>query len=267
MTTDSNPINERLARLLDPAGPTWRRKPKVRTAPEHHFCAVIERGDVEEEMHSSTIDIIGDGMKLDGKRNKTRLAQILAVGPGRWVLGGRQPAEVKVDQLVYVKERTTPFKMHFRGENYFYIAMDAVLATLDEVNLKLIPLGQYIVTVHNEERERQAVTEGKLFLPGAPALDVDKRGAQADDIGCNTRRIEEVVAVGPGKFGGFMPKLTHGEFSELKLEMVPYWETPSVKVGDLVVFTDMARPTNIHVGGRNYTVIDGEHSVCRVLDF
>lgn len=266
MTDSSNPINERLAILLDPNGPDWKRVPKVSAPPLHHFCSVIERGDIEAKMHSSILDIYDAGIKLDGKRNKTRLCQVLRCGPGRWVQGGRQPAEVRPDQLVYVKERTVPFRFHLRGDNHYFIAMDAVLAQLDPQALKLIPVGNHIITVHNEERERRAVMTGDLHLPLNTALEGEKRGGEADDIGCNARRIEEVVAVGPGKFGGYVPKLTHGDVGQLQLEMVPYWETPDVAVGDLVIFTDMARPVNITLAGKNYTICDYDHTVSRVED-
>lgn len=251
------------------ANPEWRRKPKVPTEAFHHYASVIERGDIEEVMHSQRIDVFEAGVKLDGKRNKTRLVQVLGVGPGRWVpnSGGRQPAEVEVDQLCYVKERTIPFKVHFRGENQFFIAMDAIMAELDTKTLNLRPLGQHIITKSAEDREQLAVMGASpILLPGTPALGVDKRGQEADDIGCNTRRIEEVVAVGPGKFGGYVPELGHGPNGELKLTMVPYWETPDCKVGDLVVFTDMARPTTITIAGRNFTAFEFDHTICGVLD-
>lgn len=252
--------NTRLKLLF--ADQEWQRKPKVRTVPYHHYASVIERGDIDTIMHSSSIDVFDSGVKLDGQRNKTRLVQVVAIGPGRWCQGGRQPAEVGNDALCYVRERTIPFRVHFRGENQFFIAMDAIMAALDTETLKLRPTGQHIVTRSAEQREQLAVMGNSgLILPGRPALDVDKRGAEADDVGCNTRRIEEVVAVGPGKFGGFVPTLEDGA-----IKMVPYWETPDCKVGDLVVFTDMARPTSVTIAGQSYTIFEFDQTVCGVLD-
>lgn len=245
-------------------GIDWARRPKMPTKPYHHYCSVIERGDIEERMHSSTLAVYDPGIKLDGKRNKTRLVQVIKTGPGRWVQGGRQPAEVTEDSLVYVREKTIPFRLHLRSENQFFIAMDSILAELDPINLKLRPVGQMVVTREVEERERVAVMGDLPFHIGHTS-GLEKRGAEADDVGCNTRRVEEVVAVGPGKFGGFKPKLVIGE-SGIQLDNEPYWETPDCKVGDLIVFTDMARPTTICLAGVNYSVFEFDHSVCAVLD-
>lgn len=254
----------------------WTLKPAIETAPYHHFCSVMERSDVEEKLHSSKIDVYDAGIKLDGRRNRARLVQILACGPGRWVQGHRQPREVAPDMLVYVKERTVPFRMHLRKQNHYYIAMDAVMAQLDPVNVRLRPLGAFVMTREVEERHRVAVM-GDLPFHVGKTIGVEKAGTEADDVGCNKTRIEEVVAVGPGKFGGYRQRLvTHGEVEfgnpkSLRLthaELVdePWWETPDCKPGDLVVFTDMARPTTITLAGRNFTFFEFDHSICAVLD-
>lgn len=245
----------------------WLKRPNIGTQPFHHFCSVIERGDIERRIHSAQISVADGGIKLDGRRNKARLAQVLELGPGRWVMWGRQPAEVEKDAIVYVKERTIPFRMLLRKQNHFFIAMDSILATLDVENLRLRPVGQNIVTREVEERERIAVMGDLPFHVGHTS-GVDKKGSEADDVGCNTRRVEEVVAVGPGKFGGYTPVLVPDPGSVLgaKIEMRPYWETLDVKVGDLIVFTDMARPTTITLAGKNYSVLEFDHAVCSVLD-
>lgn len=245
----------------------WKEKPSIPTKPKHHFCSVIERVDVERRIHSSQISVADGGIKLDGKRNKARLVQVLETGPGRWVQGGRQPAEVAPDQICYVKERTIPFRMLLRRQNHFFIAMDSILATLDVENLKLRPVGQMIVTREVEERARIAVM-GELPFHVGKTFGVEKQGAEADDIGCNTRRIEEVVAVGPGKFGGFKAELHADPEAPLgvKLVNVPYWETPDVEVGDLIVFSDLARATTITLAGKNYSVFEYDHSICGILD-
>lgn len=255
----------------------WTLKPAIETAPFHHFCSVMERSDVEEKLHSSLVDVYDAGIKLDGRRNRARLVQVLAVGPGRWVQGNRQPREVEPDQLVYVKERTVPFRMHLRKQNHYYIAMDAVMAQLDPVNVRLRPLGAFVMTREVEERHRVAVMGDLPFFVGK-TFGIDKRGEEADDVGCNKTRIEEVVAVGPGKFGGFRPKLvvemkTISAFPQ-KLQVItgaglvdePWHETPDCKPGDLVAFTDMARPTSITIAGKTYTFFEFDHSICAVLD-
>jgi hypothetical protein len=93
----------------------------------------------------------------------------------------------------------------------------------------------------------------------------DKKGAESDDIGCLKTRYEEVVAVGPGKFGGWKQEL-HYDGAEWRLTNEPYWETPDCKVGDLIAFSDMARPTEITLAGRKYTLFEFDHSICAVLD-
>lgn len=247
----------------------WGVKPAIRTQPFHHFCEVMERGDVEANLHSSTITLYDAGIRLDGKRNRSRLCEVTAIGPGRWVQGGRQPAEVAVGQLVYVKERTVPLRLHLRKQNHFFIAMDAVMAELDAVNVRLRPVGQYVVTREVDERARVAVMGALPFHLGK-TFGVEKKGEEADDVGCNKTRIEEVVAVGPGKFGGYVQKLERVEDgmgkSDWHLFTDPYWETPDCKPGDLVVFTDLARPTEITLAGRKYTLFEFDHSICCVLD-
>jgi co-chaperonin GroES (HSP10) len=253
----------------DPLAIDYTVKPAIPTQPQHHFCSVIERCDIEEKLHSSVIDLYDSGIKLDGRKNRARLVQVLAVGHGRWVHGGRQPPEVAVDQIVYVKERTVPFRLHLRKQNHFFVAMDAIMAELDQVNLKLRPVGQFIVTREVDERARVAVMGDLPFHIGATP-GTDKSGSEADDIGCNKTRIEEVVAVGPGRFGGFIPKLRRGKVGtneeDWVMENEPYWQTPDVKPGDLVVFTDMARPTSITLAGRKYTLFEYDHNICTVLD-
>ena len=249
--------------------PDWGVKPAIRTQPFHHFCEVMERGDVEANLHSSAITVYDAGIKLDGKRNRSRLCEVTAIGPGRWVQGGRHPAEVAVGQLVYVKERTVPLRLHLRKQNHYFIAMDAVMAELDPVNVKLRPVGQYVVTREVDERARVAVMGALPFHLGK-TFGVEKKGGEADDVGCNKTRIEEVVAVGPGKFGGFVSRLRRGIVNacedEWVIEQEPYWETPDCKPGDLIVFTDLARPTEITLAGRKYTLFEFDHSVCCVLD-
>jgi len=243
---------------------TIQRQP---TAPSHHFCSVIARPDIEERLHSSTIAVYDAGIKLDGRRNRGRLVEVLAIGPGRWVAGERQPADVAPGQLVYIKERTVSFRLHLRKQDHFFIAMDAVMAELDRENLRLKPLGQFIVTRAVEERARVAIMGGLPFHVGATP-DTGKAGQEADDIGCNTTRIEEVVAVGPGRFGGFRQRIvdTDGLGFNFVLATEPWWETPDCKPGDLVVFTDMARPTTITLAGRQFTLFEYDHNICSILD-
>ncbi len=231
----------------------WTLKPAIQTAPHHHFCSVLERGDIEERLHSSTIDLYDGGIKLDGRKNRAKLVEVIAVGPGRWVPGGRQPREVEVGMLCYVKERTIPFRLHLRKQNHYFIPMDGVMAELDHLNVRLKPRGQYVMTREVEERSRIAIM-GDLPFHVAKTFGVEKKGEEADDVGCNKTRIEEVVAVGPGKFGGFKP------------DGSPYWETPDVKAGDLIVFTDMARPTDITLAGKKFTFFELDFAVCTVLD-
>ncbi len=231
----------------------WSLKPAIQTAPHHHFCSVLERGDIEEKLHSSHIDVFDAGIRLDGRKNRPRLVEVIAVGPGRWVPGGRQPREVEVGQLCYVKERTVPFRLHLRKQNHFFIPMDGVLAQLDHENVRLKPCGAFVMTREVDERSRVAVMGSMPFHIGnTPGT--GKKGEEADDIGCNKTRIEEVIAVGPGKFGGFRP------------DGSPYWEAPDCKPGDLVVFTDMARPTEITLAGKKVTLFESDFIMCTVLD-
>jgi len=252
----------------------WHVKPAIQTAPHHHFCSVIERGDIEATLHSSLLTVFDEGIKLDGRKSRPKLVEVLAVGPGRWMQGGRQPREVEVGAIVYVKERTVPFRMHLRKQNHFYIPMDGIMAELDRDNVRLRPLGDYVMTREVEERHRVAVMGDLPFHVGR-TMGVEKKGDEADDIGCNKIRIEEVVAVGPGKFGGYRQKLRvnktdHYELGsyvqDIELQSEPYWETPSVKPGDLVAFSDMARPCEITLAGRKYTLFTMDFSVCTVLD-
>lgn len=235
-------------------------------APSHHFCSVVPRPDIEEKLHSSVIDIFDAGIKLDGRRNRGRLVEVLACGPGRWVAPGeRQPAEVAPGQVCYIKERTISFRLHLRRKDHFFVAMDAVMAQLDRENLRLRPLGQFIVTRAVEDRARVAIMGDLPFHVGTTA-GIDKRGQEADDIGCNATRIEEVVAVGPGKFGGYRQRLETSMIGGVRVVTEPWWETPDCKPGDLVVFTDMARPTTITLAGRQYTLFEYDHQICSVLD-
>ena len=270
----------------------WTVKPAIRTEPHHHFCSVLERGDIEKKLHSSMIDVYDAGIKLDGSRNRPRLVEVIAVGPGRWVPGGRQPREVEVGAVVYVKERTVPLRLHLRKQNHYFVSMDGIMAELDRVNVRLKPLGDYVMTREVEERHRVAVM-GELPFHVAKTFGVEKKGDEADDIGCNKTRIEEVVAVGPGEFGGFRQRLvTRGEGERLApgygaalhcktqaeadaltgyrehIELVdePWYKTPSVKPGDLIAFTDMARPCEIVLAGKKYTLFTMDFSVCTVLD-
>jgi hypothetical protein len=283
--TSPSPIANDLRPAVD-----WTAKPALRTAPYHHFCSVIERGDIEETLHSSVVTVYDPGIKLDGKRNQARLCEVLEAGPGRWVPGGRQPAEVMRGQIVYVKERTVPFRLHLRRQNHFFVAMDAVMAELDRENLRLRPVGQFIVTrewgdslalpgTSVEERVRRAIM-GESNLHFGKTFGVDKKGSEADDIGCVKTRYEEVVAVGPGKFGGYVQRIAENpayadwSFSTdngpapcpWRIVTEPYWETPDCKVGDLIVFSDLARPTPITLAGRTYTLFEFDHSICAVLD-
>jgi len=241
---------------------TIQRQP---TAPSHHFCSVTARPDVEERLHSSTIAVYDAGIKLDGRRNRGRLVEVLAIGPGRWVSGERQPADVAPGQLVYIKERTVSFRLHLRKQDHFFIAMDAVMAELDRENLRLKPLGQFVVTRAVEERSRVAIMGDLPFHVGATP-GTGKAGQEADDIGCNTTRIEEVVAVGPGRFGGFRQRCKEHGDGVISFVTEPWWETPDCKPGDLVVFSDMARPTTITLAGRSYTLFEYDHNICSILD-
>jgi co-chaperonin GroES (HSP10) len=258
----------------------WGIAPRILTRPHHHYCEVFERPDIEARLHSSALTMAEGSMKLNGRGNRARLCQVLANGPGRWVHGGRQPAEVAPGQLVYLKERTVAFRVHLRKQNHYYVAMDAVMAELDQQNLRLRPVGQFIVVRETEERARQAVMGDLPFFMHGGAMDLEKKGAEADDIGCNTYRFGEVVSVGPGKFGGFIPMIVdlteqavpslegremHG-VGRFRTIMQPYWETIDCKIGDLVVFTDLARPTEITLAGRKYVLFEWDHSVCSVLD-
>ena len=235
-------------------------------APSHHFCSVIPRSDVEERLHSSTITIYDPSIRLDGRRNQAKLVEVLACGPGRWCPPGeRQPPEVAPGQLVYIKERTISFRLHLRKTDHIFVAMDAVMAELDRENLRLRPLGQFIVTRAVEDRARVAIM-GNSGLYVGHTSGVDKQGQEADDIGCNTTRIEEVVAVGPGKFGGYRQVLRPAANGEWDVVTEPWYETPDCKVGDLVVFTDMARPTEITLAGRKFTLFEYDHQICSVVE-
>ncbi len=257
-----------VAPALDPDF-DWHARPAIQTAPHHHFCSVLERGDIEATLHSSTLTVYDEGIRLDGRKSRPKLVEVIAVGPGRWVQGGRQPREVEVGALCYVKERTVPFRMHLRNQNHFYIPMDGIMAELDRDNVRIKPLGDYVMTREVEERHRVAVMGALPFHVGK-TMGVEKKGDEADDIGCNKIRIEEVVAVGPGKFGGFKQSLRRGIENmcepEWVLESDPYWETSTLKPGDLVAFSDMARPCEITLAGRKYTLFTADFSVCTVLD-
>jgi co-chaperonin GroES (HSP10) len=248
----------------------WGLAPRILTRPHHHYCEVFERPDIEATLHSSALTVAEGSMKLNGRGNRARLCQVLANGPGRWVHGGRQPAEVAPGQLVYLKERTVAFRVHLRKQNHYYVAMDAVMAELDQQNVRLRPVGQFIVVREDEGRARKAVMGDLPFHIHGGAMDLEKKGAEADDIGCNTYRFGEVTAVGPGKFGGFIQQLRRGIPNmcedEWVLENKPYWETIDCKVGDLVIFTDLARPTEITIAGRKHVLFEWDHSVCSVLD-
>lgn len=247
----------------------WHAKPAIQTEPHEHFCSVLERGDIEERLHSSAISVFDGGIKLDGRKNRPRLVEVIAVGPGRWVQGGRQPREVEVGTVCYVKERTVPFRMHLRRQNHFFVPMDGIMAELDRENVRLRPLGNYVMTREVEERHRLAVM-GDLPFHVGKTFGVEKKGDEADDIGCNKTRIEEVVAVGPGEFGGYIQKMRAGDpqrcEDEWVIENEPWYKTPQCKVGDLVVFTDMARPCEITLAGRKYTFFTADFTVCTVLD-
>jgi hypothetical protein len=244
----------------------WGIAPRILTRPHHHYCEVFERPDIEAKLHSSALTMAEGSMKLNGRGNRARLCQVLTNGPGRWVHGGRQPAEVAPGQLVYLKERTVAFRVHLRKQNHYYVAMDAVMAELDQQNVRLRPVGQFIVVRETEERARQAVMGDLPFFMHGGAMDLEKKGAEADDIGCNTYRFGEVVSVGPGKFGGFTPHIAKDNWGEPTIQMKPYWETIDCQVGDLVVFTDLARPTEITLAGRKFVLFEWDHSVCSVLD-
>jgi len=175
--------------------------------------------------------------------------------------------------LCYVKERTIPFRMHLRRQNHYFVPMDQVMAELDHINVRCRPLGAHVMTRELgedgkvEERVRKAVM-GDLPFHVGKTMGVDKKGEEADDIGCNKTRIEEVVAVGPGEFGGFVQNLRHGKEGEPEwvLENTPWYKTPSVKPGDLIAFTDMARPCEIVLAGKKFTLFTMDFSVCTVLD-
>jgi len=247
----------------------WSVKPAIQTEPDQHFCSVIERPDIEARIHSSHISVYDAGIKLDGRKNRPRLVEVIAVGPGRWVEGGRQPREVETGAVVYVKERTIPLRIHLRRQNHHFVPMDGIMAELDRVNIRLIPLGNYVMTREVEERHRLAVMGDMPFHVGK-TMGVDKKGDEADDIGCNKTRIEEVVAVGPGEFGGFKQKLRRGipalGEDEWVLEDIAWYKGPACKPGDLIAFTDMARPCEITLAGRKYTFFTMDFNVCRVLD-
>ena len=238
----------------------------IRTTPFHHFCSVLERPLIEKRLHSSVIDVYDPGIKLNGVGRRARLVEVVEVGAGRWVNGGRQPAEVERGQLCYVKENTIPFRMLLRKQNHFYVAMDSIMAEVDPINLKLRPVGDWIVTREVEERARVAVMGDSPFHIGQTP-GTGKDGSEADDIGCNKTRFGEVVAVGPGRFGGFIPKLEYDAESTLGFRLVqePYWQTIDCKVGDLIAFSDMARPTDITLAGKKYTTFEFDHSICAVL--
>jgi co-chaperonin GroES (HSP10) len=255
----------------------WSLKPAIQTDPAEHLCSVLERGDIEEKVHSSKIDVFDGGIKLDGRKNRPRLVEIIAVGPGRWHQGGRQPAEVSVGQIVYVKERTIPFRMHLRKQNHYFIPMDGVMAELDRVNVRLKPLGNYVMTREVEDRARVAIM-GDLPFHVGKTFGVDKKGEEADDIGCNKTRIEEVVEVGPGEFGGFNPVVIDTEAEpapagvtllgsgRFRTALLPWYKTPDVKPGDLIAFSDMARPCEVTLAGRKFTFFTLDFRVCTVLD-
>lgn len=254
--------------MTQPAEDTsdWGLAPRILTRPHHHYCEVFERPDIEAGLHSSALTMAEGNMRLNGRGNRARLCQVLANGPGRWVHGGRQPVEVEPGQLVYLKERTVAFRVHLRKQNHYYVAMDAIMAELDRDNVRLRPVGQFIVVREQEERARKAVMGDLPFHMHGGAMDLEKKGAEADDIGCNTYRFGEVVSVGPGKFGGFTPHIAKDNWGEVTIEMKPYWETVDCNVGDLVVFTDLARPTEITLAGRKLVLFEWDHSVCSVLD-
>lgn len=249
--------------------PDWHVKPAIQTEPDHHFCSVLERGDIEQRIHSSHIEVYDGGIKLDGRKNRPRLVEVIAVGPGRWVQGGRQPREVEKGAVVYVKERTVPLRIHLRKQNHYFVPMDGIMAELDRVNVRLKPLGDYVMTREVEERHRVAVMGDMPFHVGK-TFGVEKKGDEADDIGCNKTRIEEVVAVGPGEFGGFLQKLRRGipalGEDDWVIENTPWYKTPNVKPGDLIAFTDMARPCEIVLAGKKFTLFTLDFSVCKVLD-
>lgn len=242
----------------------WHAKPAIQTEPHEHFCSVLERGDIEERLHSSHIDVFDAGIKLDGRKNRPRLVEVIAVGPGRWVQGGRQPREVEVGAVCYVKERTIPFRLHLRRQNHYFVPMDGIMAELDRQNVRLRPLGNYVMTREVEERHRIAVM-GDLPFHVGKTFGVDKKGDEADDIGCNKTRIEEVVAVGPGEFGGYHPDIER-DGDGWRIVQRPWWKTPQVKPGDLIAFTDMARPCEVTLAGRKFTFFTLDFSVCTVLD-
>ena len=261
----------------------WHAKPAIQTEPYGSLCSVLERGDIEEKLHSSRIDVFDSGIKLDGRKNRSKLVEVIAVGPGDWIDGQRRPREVETGMLCYVKERTIPFRMHLRRQNHYFVPMDQVMAELDHINVRCRPLGAHVMTRELgedgkvEERVRKAVM-GDLPFHLAKTMGVDKKGEEADDIGCNKTRIEEVVAVGPGEFGGFIPTIVdlsetalppdtvaHGQ-GRFRTVLQPWYKTPQVKPGDLIAFSDMARPCEVTLAGRKYTFFVVDFSVCTVLD-
>ena len=256
----------------------WSALPvAIQTEPTEHLCSVLGRPDIEEKLHSSYIDVYDEGIRLDGRKNRPRLVEVIAVGPGRWVNGGIQPREVQVGALCYVKERTIPFRMHLRKQSHHFVSMDAIMAELDRDNVRPRPLGNYVMTREVEERHRLAVM-GDLPFHVGKTLGLDKKGDEADDIGCNKTRIEEVVAVGPGEFGGYVPVILDSENEPIpegravygagrfRTVMEPWYKPPRCKQGDLIAFSDMARPCELTLAGRKYTFFTLDFSVCKVLD-
>lgn len=256
----------------------WTIKPAIQTQPHHHFCSVLERGDIEQKLHSSLVDVFDDGIRLDGKRSRSKLVEVIAVGPGDWVDGGHRPREVEVGMLCYVKERAIPFRVHLRKQNHYYIPMDLVMAQVDHINVRAKPLGNHVMTRELgdggivEERVRKAIM-GDLPFHVGKTLGLDKKGEEADDIGCNKTRIEEVVAVGPGEFGGFLQRIDAdpdwfqgSARPPWRIVTEPWYKTPQVKPGDLIAFSDMARPCDVNLAGKKYTFFTLDFSVCTVLD-
>jgi len=261
----------------------WTIKPAIQTEPFEHLCSVMERGDIEERVHSSAITMVDSGIRLDGRKNRARLVEVIAVGPGRWVDGAQQPREVDVGMVCYVKERTIPLRIHLRRQNHYFVPMDGIMAELDRVNVRLRPIGNYVMTRELgddgkvEERVRRAIM-GDMPFHVAKTFGVDKKGEEGDDIGCNKSRIEEVVAVGPGDFGGYVPTIidttetpipagkTVVGTGRFRTVLEPWYKTPPVKPGQLIAFSDMARPCDVTLAGRKYTFFTLDFGVCRVLD-
>jgi len=240
---------------------------KIRTAPFHHFVSVLERPLVEERLHSSRLTMVAPGIRLDGARNQARLVEIIEVGPGRWLPGGHQPVEVSVGMMCYVKERAIPFRVNLRQQDHFYVAADCIMAELDIDNLKLRPVGDWIVVRENEERARIAVM-GDLPFHLGQVTGTGKDGQEADDIGAIRTRMGEVVAVGPGRFNGFQPRIVIDQGSPIgfRIDQQPMWQTPGCKVGDLILYSCIARPTNVTLAGKVYTLLEFDHAVCGVAD-